>query len=49
MTLKRIYVDIDESTEVVIKLMLGKSYLTPKDYQKFFIGLIHNAASGNRR
>ena len=46
---KRIYVDIDESTEAVIKLMTGKSFMTTKDYQKFFTGLIYNAVNSSRR
>jgi len=48
MKYKRIYVDIDESTEVVIKMMLGKSYVSTKDYQQFFIGLIYNAANSKK-
>lgn len=48
MKYKRVYIDIDEPTEVVIKMMLGKSYLTSRDYQKFFIGLTYNAANNKK-
>jgi len=46
---RRVYIDIDESTEVVIKLMLGKNYLSARDYQQFFMGLIINATTDNKR
>lgn len=49
MTYKRVYIDIDESTEVVIKMMIGKSYLSSKDYQKFFLGLTYNAANNKKK
>jgi hypothetical protein len=48
MKYKRVYIDIDEPTEIVIKTMLGKSCLTSRDYQKFFIGLTYNAANSKK-
>lgn len=48
MKYKRVYIDIDESADIIIKMMLGKSYLSSKDYQKFFIGLTYNAANNKK-
>ncbi len=49
MSTRRVYIEIDDTTDFVIKAMTKKSFMTNKDYQKFFNGLLHNATKGMSR
>jgi len=41
---RRVYIDINEADDIVIRLMTRKTYMNNKDYQNFFSGLLYNAA-----
>lgn len=42
-TKKKISYEYDIGTEAIIRSLIGKSYATPKDYQRLFDTLIHKA------
>ena len=42
--IRRIYLDINEADDIVIRMMTRKTYMTNKDYQTFFGNLLYNAA-----
>lgn len=42
-TKKRFNYEYDIGTEAIIRSLIGKSYATPKDYQRLFDTLIHKA------
>lgn len=49
MSARRVSIEVDDSTDVIIKGMTKKSFMTNKDYQKFFMNLLYNAFHGGRR
>lgn len=40
---KKFSYEYDLGTEAILKLLIGKSYTTPKDYQRLFDALIQKA------
>lgn len=46
---KRVYIDINEQDDIMIRLMTRKSYMTNKDYQTFFNNLLYNAARQQKK
>jgi len=42
---KRFVFEADEPTFLLLKNMIGKSYINNQDFQKVIIGLIYNATS----
>jgi hypothetical protein len=49
MSTRRVYIEVDNSTDVIIKGLTKKSFMTNKDYQKFFLNLLYNAFHSKRR
>lgn len=48
MSNKKITYEIDESTDLIIQSLVGKSYMTSKDYKRILDSLIHNAYKTNK-
>ena len=46
---RKIYLDITEADDMVIKMMTRKNYMTNKDYQNFFINILYNTARQQER